>query len=84
MRSIKAAADQVSIWVRANEEDPEVFVYRAVSTTNTPPNCYRADPSQDARSNWIILSTTPLALPGCAARSGPTAAGSLYALRRAQ
>ncbi len=83
MRSIRAAVDTVSIWVRGTEESSTTFVYRAVSSNGSPPQCYHADPSRDARANWTILSQTPLAIPACADLSGPPADGMLYVLSRA-
>jgi hypothetical protein len=72
----------VLIWVRTDDEDPEEFVYRGMAPDLESLVCY-GNPLRDARDNWVILSTSPLALKPCDDKNAPTDNGTLYSLRRA-
>jgi len=76
------SADPVTImlWVRAGEDDPADFIYRAVSRDGAAPVCSSPTASREPKSSWTVTASRALSLPPCDAMSGPAADGVLYSL----
>ncbi len=82
MHRLARSLDNVVLWVRSDEEDPDNFFWRGKGASAGEISCFQGQCTPEPKAGWRVADTRPASLPACLADAGPKSPGTFYFLAR--